>query len=118
MSLLTASVDLRPEPRSVPSARHLVASLLAGWGARQSRADVALLVTELVANVVDHVEGDSVLTLELALSDDALRISVADGSAVRPVVREIRTDSPRGPTPMITIDQAPGRRWTPPAPAS
>jgi anti-sigma regulatory factor (Ser/Thr protein kinase) len=96
MSTLTASVDLRPEPRSVPAARHLVAALLGGWGARQSPADVALLVTEIVANVVDHVGGEAVLTLELALSDGWLRISVADGSAVRPVVRELNRDEPRG----------------------
>jgi anti-sigma regulatory factor (Ser/Thr protein kinase) len=96
MSTLTARVELRPEPRSVPAARHLVASLLAGWGARQSPADVALLVTELVANVVDHVGGDAVLALEVALSDDVLRIAVADGSALRPVVRELRTENPRG----------------------
>jgi anti-sigma regulatory factor (Ser/Thr protein kinase) len=109
MSILTASVDLRPEPRSVPSARHLVASLLAGWGARQSPADVALLVTELVANVVDHVGGDSVLNLEVALSDASLRISVADGSAVRPVVRELSAENARGRG--LQLVQAVADRW-------
>jgi anti-sigma regulatory factor (Ser/Thr protein kinase) len=109
MSTLTAGVDLRPEPRSVPAARHLVSALLAGWGAPQPPEDVALLVTELVANVVDHVGGEAVLTLELALSDGWLRISVADGSAVRPVVRELSLDQPRGRG--LRLVQAIADRW-------
>ena len=96
MSTLTARVDLLPTPASVPAARHLVREVLRGWGAPQDDGDVALLVTELVANVVDHVEGESVLSLELEFSDGWLRIAVADGSAVRPVVGELRGDQPRG----------------------
>jgi hypothetical protein len=53
-------------------------------------------VTELVSNVVDHVGGETSLTLEVEMSDGWLRISVADGSAVRPVVRELDTGSVRG----------------------
>jgi anti-sigma regulatory factor (Ser/Thr protein kinase) len=109
MSTLTASVDLRPEPRSVPAARRLVAELLAGWAAPQAPDDVALLVTELVANVVDHVGGEALLTLELALSEDWLRISVADGSAVRPVIRELCQDGPRGRG--LRLVQAIADRW-------
>jgi anti-sigma regulatory factor (Ser/Thr protein kinase) len=109
MSTLTASVDLRPELRSIPAARHLVSALLGGWNAPQSQADVAVLVTELVANVVDHVGGEAVLTLELALSDGWLRISVADGSAVRPVVRELSSADPRGRG--LRLVQAIADRW-------
>jgi anti-sigma regulatory factor (Ser/Thr protein kinase) len=53
-------------------------------------------VTELVANVIDHAAGQSGLTLEMALPDGWLRISVADGSSVRPVVREPEDEQPRG----------------------
>ncbi len=60
------------------------------------RGDAALLVTELVANVVDHVAGEASFTLELTLSEQWLRISVADGSALRPVVREFQAGAPRG----------------------
>ena len=35
-------------------------------------------------------------SLELEFSDGRLRIAVADGSAVRPVVGELRGDQPRG----------------------
>jgi anti-sigma regulatory factor (Ser/Thr protein kinase) len=109
MSTLKASVELRPEPCSVPAARHLISSVLTAWGARQSPADVALLVTELVTNVVDHVGGESVLTLQVALSDDLLRIAVADGSALQPVVRELRAENPRGRG--LRLVQAIADRW-------
>ena len=96
MSTLTARVDLPPSARSVPVARHLAREVLLAWDAPQDGADVELLVTELVANVVDHAGGESVLSLELEYSDGWLRIAVADGSAVRPVVGELRGDQPRG----------------------
>ena len=96
MSTLTARVDLPPSARSVPAARHLVREVLRAWRAPQDDADVALLVTELVANVVDHVGGESVLSLDLEYSDGRLRVAVADGSAIRPVVGELRGDQPRG----------------------
>jgi anti-sigma regulatory factor (Ser/Thr protein kinase) len=109
MSSLTASVDLRPVARSVPSARHLVTAVLAGWDAPQDVHDVTLLVTELVTNVIDHVGGEASITLELALADDWLRISVADGSSVRPVVRELSSENPRGRG--LRLVQAIAERW-------
>ena len=96
MSTLTAAVDLIPVPASVPVARHLVLDLLGAWRAPHDAGDAALLVTELVANVVDHVAGEASFTLELTLSEQWLRISVADGSALRPVVREFEAGAARG----------------------
>lgn len=96
MSSFTAALDLPPLPASVPLARHVVLDLLRTWQAAHDLDDAALLVSELVANVVDHVQGDAVLRLELALSDGWLRIAVADGSAIRPVVRELDEGRPRG----------------------
>ena len=96
MSTLTARVDLPPAARSVPVARHLAREVLRAWAAPHDTGDVELLVTELVANVVDHVGGESVLSLELEYSDGWLLIAVIDGSAVRPVVGELRGDQPRG----------------------
>ncbi len=96
MSTLTARVDLRPVPASVPVARHLVLDLLGAWRSPHDVGDAALLVTELVANVVDHVAGEASFSLELSMSEDWLRISVADGSALQPVVREFEVGAPRG----------------------
>ena len=96
MSSYAARLDLRPVVASVPLARHVTLDLLRGWRSAHDLDDAALLVSELVSNVVDHVEGEAVLTLELALADRWLRISVADGSSIRPVVRELSEDRPRG----------------------
>jgi anti-sigma regulatory factor (Ser/Thr protein kinase) len=95
ISTLTAAVDLNPTPASV-RVRHLVLDLLGACKAPHDAGDAALLVTELVANVVDHVAGEASFTLELTLSDQWLRISVADGSTLRPVVREFEAGAPRG----------------------
>ncbi|TFV76802.1 ATP-binding protein [Blastococcus sp. CT_GayMR19] len=96
MSSLTASIDLPPTRSSVPAARHLLLEILRAWDVPQDLDDAALLVTELVANVIDHVRGEASLSLELAVSDGWLRISVADGSSIRPVVRELEHEQPRG----------------------
>jgi hypothetical protein len=81
VSSRNASIDLPPTAGSVPAARHLVLTLLQAWDAPHDRDDAALLVTELVSDVVDHVQGDAVLTLEVGVSDDWLRIAVVDGSS-------------------------------------
>ncbi len=109
MSSYTAAVDLPPVMASVPLARHVTLDLLQAWGSQHDLEDAALLVSELVSNVVDHVQGEAVLTLELALSGDWLRISVADGSAVRPVVREMREVRPRGRG--LQLVEAIAERW-------
>src|SRR4051812_29435010 len=78
MSTRTASIDLPPTSASVTAARRLVRGLLAVWDVPHDADEAALLVTELVANVVDHVQGEVDLTLELSLSDTWLRIAVVD----------------------------------------
>jgi len=91
-----AAIDLPPTSVSIPAARHLVLVLLRAWDVPHDRDDAALLVTELVSNVVDHVGGEANLTLELQLSDRWLRIGVVDGSSIRPVVQELSMERPRG----------------------
>jgi hypothetical protein len=105
----SASIDLPPSPGSVPAARHLVQDLLRVWDVPHDREDAALLVTELVANVVDHVGGEANLTLELSVSDRWLRIGVVDGSSVRPVVQELAHDRFRGRG--LRMVQAIAHRW-------
>jgi anti-sigma regulatory factor (Ser/Thr protein kinase) len=109
MTTLLAGVDLPPTAASIRAARRLTGELLRAWRAPHDEEDAALLVTELVANVVDHVGGESALTLELSLSEDWLRIAVVDGSAVRPVVRELSADRPRGRG--LLMVQAIAARW-------
>ncbi len=109
MSSRTASIDLPPSQVSVPASRHLLLELLRVWDVPHDRQDAALLVTELVSNVVDHVGGEANLTLEVAVSEDWLRIAVADGSSVRPVVQELSHERPRGRG--LRMVQAIADRW-------
>lgn len=109
MSSSTALFDLPPVVTSVPAARHLTLELLRAWDVPHDREDAALLVTELVSNVVDHVGGEASFTLELEFSDQWLRIGVIDGSAIRPVVRELSMDDPRGRG--IRMVQMIAERW-------
>jgi anti-sigma regulatory factor (Ser/Thr protein kinase) len=109
MSRRTASIELPPVQASVPASRRLVLELLHVWGVPHDREDAALLVTELVANVVDHVGGEADLTLEISLSGSWLRIAVADGSAIPPVVQELSHDRPRGRG--LRMVQAIADRW-------
>jgi anti-sigma regulatory factor (Ser/Thr protein kinase) len=96
LSSYTARLDLPPVAASVPLARHVTLDLVRAWRSPHDQDDAALLVSELVANVVDHVPGDAVLTLELDLADDWLRIAVVDASSVPPVVHDPRGALPRG----------------------
>jgi hypothetical protein len=96
MSGLSASFDLRPLLASIPTARHVVVEVLRAWQVPQDLDDAALLTTELVSNVIDHVRGDATLTVEVESSGEWLRIGVVDGSAVLPVVQELDHARPRG----------------------
>ena len=96
MSTRSATFDFPPVTTSIPAARHVVGELLTAWQAPHDPQDAALLVTELVANVVDHAGVENQLTVEVTLSGDWLRIAVVDGSAVRPVIRELDSGSIRG----------------------
>jgi anti-sigma regulatory factor (Ser/Thr protein kinase) len=109
MTTLTASIDLAPAAPSITAARHVVLELLRVWGTPQDPDDAALLVTELIANVVDHVGGEASLTLELTSSEGWLRIAVRDGSSVRPVVQELSRNRPRGRG--LRMVQAIADRW-------
>jgi anti-sigma regulatory factor (Ser/Thr protein kinase) len=109
MTSHTARADLPPIPPSIPVARHLVLELLRAWDAPHDREDAALLVTELVANVVDHAGERATLSLEVTLSESHLWIAVADGSSVRPVVQELSLDRPRGRG--LRMVQAIADRW-------
>ena len=101
MSLLAAGVDLPPVPASVPVARHLVLDLLRAWQAPHDAGDVVVLVTELVADVVDHVAGEASFTLELTRPSPTAgawtttpRASASGSSSPLPMGRVCRPGSP------------------------
>ncbi|MDT7618263.1 MAG: hypothetical protein QOF00_5710 [Pseudonocardiales bacterium] len=81
---LRATIDLPPDPRSVPAARSVVAQLLAAWAAGSFCDNALLLLSELVTNVLRHVVSDAALQVQVHLADPVLRVSVADDSADPP----------------------------------
>ena len=86
-SALNAAVDLPSVPRSVPAARRVVTHLLTAWAAEGYRDDAALLVSELVTNVVGHVAGEAAMTVEVHLTRAALHVAVVDGSTAPAATR-------------------------------
>lgn len=109
---LTAAQKPRPGPAAQPSwtgapaysetlpragesavvARRLVGQALGVWH-RDVLADAArLVVTELVANAVEHAQGDSIRVTVTRLDDGGVRVGVVDKSGGRPVPRVARPD--------------------------
>ena len=87
-----------------------MSSVLTSWGLPSFAVDDAVLVvSELVTNAVVHAREETVLELELAVGAQWLRVSLADGSAVRPLARTAarHDESGRG----ITIVAALSDRW-------
>jgi anti-sigma regulatory factor (Ser/Thr protein kinase) len=110
MSGLRARFDLVPQVGSARAGRRAVAAVLAGWGLPSYAVDDAvLIVSELVANAVLHAREEVSLELEVTLGESWLRVSLADGSAVRPLAREAARgdESGRG----MAIVNALSDRW-------
>jgi two-component sensor histidine kinase len=55
-----------------------------------------LVVSELVTNAVEHAPMTDSFEMELVCHADRVRISLADGSSIHPVVRELDAEQPRG----------------------
>ncbi|MFD5747708.1 ATP-binding protein [Streptomyces sp. NPDC127033] len=68
-------------------ARLLVAHALTVWEQDELTDEAMLVVTELVANAVDHARGDSIRVTVIRLAEHRLRVEVVDRSRVQPVLR-------------------------------
>ncbi|MFC4556264.1 response regulator [Georgenia faecalis] len=77
-----AVLDLPPEPSSIAAARTFLAYHAERWGYRGNLYDAELVVGELASNAVAHA--GTPFTVRLALTEDALRIEVADGGPGTP----------------------------------
>jgi hypothetical protein len=89
-------LDLPPTTASVPVARRFVRARLAD-GAADGSIDLdtaALLVSEVVTNAVLHAR--TTVTLTVDVSDEVVRITVGDGSPVRPRVHAFAPTSATG----------------------
>lgn len=83
----TYTRPLLVDPRTIGRVRRAVAARLRAWGFGSFADEVALCLTELLANVIKHTEVPRcVLTLETV--GTGVRLTVSDASHQVPVVRE------------------------------
>jgi sigma-B regulation protein RsbU (phosphoserine phosphatase) len=97
------SIKLSAEVASAAAARRFVDAHLAGVNVDVHLA--ALLVSELVNNVVVHAGTD--LELVVAVGEDGARVEVSDGAAVTEAFRELMAAPPTRVDPAATA----GRGW-------
>lgn len=81
------SETLPCEAESAETARRLVRTALAAWGLEHMAEDGVLVVTELVANAVNHTRGRSIRVIVARISDHVVRVGVVDTSRTMPVPR-------------------------------
>jgi anti-sigma regulatory factor (Ser/Thr protein kinase) len=93
---LRAVVELPATLRSAATARAVIRALLLGWGLKPIVDDAELVVSELVSNAVEHAPGSDTYELEVVRRGTGVRIYLADGSSIKPVVAKLAHDRPRG----------------------
>ncbi|MEU1364927.1 ATP-binding protein [Streptomyces sp. NPDC005803] len=82
------SQTLPREPESASTARRLTDAALSCWGLDELAEDSALIVTELVANAVQHARRDFLRVVVERTDARTVRVAVADFSQAWPVERE------------------------------
>ena len=87
-------------PESVPTARSRVRAALGFHELDQYADDAAIITSELVTNVIQHVCGDGTETIGVTLTrtwnPEAVSVIVSDSSPQGPAVREVPAGSERG----------------------
>jgi anti-sigma regulatory factor (Ser/Thr protein kinase) len=100
-------------PESVPTARSRVRAALGFHELDQYADDAAIVTSELVTNVIQHVCGDGTETIGVTLartrSPVTVTVIVSDSSAEGPAVREVPAGSDRGRG--LQIVEALSARW-------
>ncbi|MBK3381029.1 MULTISPECIES: ATP-binding protein [Streptomyces] len=82
------SETLPRQPESAATARRLLRTACAVWGLDALAEDGALIVSELVANAVQHARRESIRVVIDRPGAARVRVGVADLSRARPVQRE------------------------------
>jgi len=96
------SVRLAPELTSAGRARRLVTETLAAWGLHHLAGDVALAVSELVANAVLHAHTDVEVRLER--KGGGVRAEVRDEGVQRVSLPWKAEHNGNGPVPLDDLD--------------
>ncbi|MET9239318.1 ATP-binding protein [Nonomuraea sp. NPDC003709] len=90
----TASWWLTPDLGSVRTARRLTRDKLTDWGFDDQIEVAELLVSELVANALDHAHGQ--VHLGFSAENGLLRCEVEDENPQLPTMRTVDLDAERG----------------------
>lgn len=93
---MRALFDVPGTKPGVVLARQFVGPVLTAWGLAELTGDCQLVVSELLSNAIDHAPGTETYELELLGRPDGVRVSVADGSSIRPLIAEIDHTRARG----------------------
>ncbi|MEU6406058.1 ATP-binding protein [Streptomyces sp. NPDC046985] len=97
-----------PEPVCVGHARRITLAFLGLWHVRGPLADnIALVVSELVSNGVEHGAGD--VGLRVQYPDDEIRIEVTDGNPAPARMRSAGDDDESGRGLLLVTVLA--RKW-------
>lgn len=96
MQFMRAQFDVPGVPAGTGMARRVTAAVLQGWNVAELSDDAQLVVSELLANAMEHAAGAETYEVELVRLDTGVRLYVADGSTIMPVVAELSRDHPRG----------------------
>ncbi|MGN6609797.1 MAG: ATP-binding protein [Jatrophihabitans sp.] len=104
-----ALVELPVNVRTPAHARRVVRAMLTAWELDAHADDAQLVVSELITNVLQHAPSADSLELEVSSTAESLRIGLADGSSIKPVVRELTDDQPSGRG--MAIVEALASRW-------
>jgi anti-sigma regulatory factor (Ser/Thr protein kinase) len=80
-----ATLELVPALRAPRAARAFVAETLTAWHVQAEDVEAAqLVVSELVTNAVLHAPESATISLDLRLTDGAVRVLVTDGGLGEP----------------------------------
>ena len=85
--MLSASQSFTPDARELAFARGFVGKQLALWGLEALDDDIALLVSELFTNALQH--GSGPITLDLNVEGRGIYVRVADRGGGRPAIRPL-----------------------------
>lgn len=84
------------EPETAGRARHLVASALNTWGLEQLEETGKSIVSELVANTVEHTKCHIIRITVSRPAPNWVRVAVVDKSRTLPVLREVSETGENG----------------------
>ncbi|MFI6638420.1 SpoIIE family protein phosphatase [Streptomyces sp. NPDC050504] len=78
------------DPEALSCARHMIATAVRAWGARERSDEIELVADELITNALMHTDGGAIVTVRMLTggAERRLRVEVEDRSSALPRRRE------------------------------